>query len=84
MTQISVERCASCPRCFGALRRVVEGEVGEHLQWKICLFCGEKFGPWVEKQWEEPSSEPDAELDCEPQTSARLPSHYREEHVKED
>lgn len=64
MTEISVEHCASCSKCFGPLRRVVEGETGNHLQWKVCDFCGAEHGPWPEKQWEEPASEPDVVSGC--------------------
>ena len=48
--------CAFCP---GPVRRVVEGGIGEHVQWKVCEHCGAKSGPWPEHQWCEPSSEPD-------------------------
>lgn len=77
MTKISVECRASCPFCFGPLRLVVEGDVGDHRQWKVCDFCGAEYGPWVEKQWEEPTSEPDVSSDCARRKPA-MTSQYQE------
>ena len=79
MTKNSVECRASCPKCFGPLRRVVEGEIGDHRQWKVCDFCGAEYGSWVEKQWEEPTSEPDVAYEGEPQKTA-MPGQYHEIH----
>jgi hypothetical protein len=73
MTKISIEPCASCPKCFGPLRRVVEGETGQHLQWKVCAFCGAKSNAWPEHQWSEPSSEPDVTCSGTPCVLSRRP-----------
>jgi hypothetical protein len=83
MTKLSFEHCASCPKCFGPLRRVVEGETGDHREWKVCDFCGAEYGPWVEKQWEEPTSEPDLPCEGKPRRLA-LPSQDHEAHTTEN
>ena len=60
MEELNVDQQASCPFCFGPLERKIEGDVGQHIAWKVCGFCRAVFGPpWPERQWAEINSEPD-------------------------
>jgi hypothetical protein len=54
------DRMATCPICFGDLQRVVEGEIGQKLEWIVCGgACRQYFyPPWPEHQWSEPESQP--------------------------
>lgn len=49
----------TCPDCSSTLVRIIEGDLGNRLEYTVCEVCKKTFLPgWPERQWSEPESRP--------------------------